>query len=116
MLCATASLLLPPGWHLGHVEVVDDAAGATYYFPCRAWLDKKEGDEAIERLLKVRGVCASHVCLYYISRDAVQVLETHHYVNSEAQLAWRRRSVHGMSEFASFSCVQNSYLAYAAAG
>ncbi|KAF6256823.1 hypothetical protein COO60DRAFT_1640423 [Scenedesmus sp. NREL 46B-D3] len=40
------------GWHLDHVEVVDDAAGSTYYFPCRAWLDKKEGDGATERLLK----------------------------------------------------------------
>uniref|UniRef100_A0A383W527 PLAT domain-containing protein n=1 Tax=Tetradesmus obliquus TaxID=3088 RepID=A0A383W527_TETOB len=43
---------MAPGWHLDHVEVVDDASGTTYYFPCRAWLDKKEGDGATERLLK----------------------------------------------------------------
>jgi hypothetical protein len=42
-----------PGWHLDHVEVVDDASGTTYYFPCSSWLDKNEGDGATERVLKV---------------------------------------------------------------
>jgi len=41
------------GWHLDHVEVVDEGTGKEYYFPCEAWLDKNEGDGLIERRLSV---------------------------------------------------------------
>lgn len=41
------------GWHLDHVEVVDEATGVDYFFPCGMWLDKKEGDGKIERDLPV---------------------------------------------------------------
>jgi hypothetical protein len=51
---------LLPGWHRDHVEVVNDASGTIYYFPCNAWLDSKEGDRATERLLKVRGQRHAH--------------------------------------------------------
>ncbi|KAK9824333.1 hypothetical protein WJX72_009517 [[Myrmecia] bisecta] len=40
-----------PGWHLSHVEVINDATGEPTYFPCNQWFDKKEGDGLIERLL-----------------------------------------------------------------
>ncbi|GLC44364.1 hypothetical protein PLESTF_000049800 [Pleodorina starrii] len=44
---------MAPGWHLDYVEVLDDATGVSYFFPCGKWFDKKEGDQAIERLLPV---------------------------------------------------------------
>ncbi|MEW5309958.1 MAG: hypothetical protein WDW38_001797 [Sanguina aurantia] len=44
---------LGSGWHLDHVEVVDEATGVDYFFPCGMWLDKKEGDGKIERDLPV---------------------------------------------------------------
>lgn len=50
------------GWHLDHVEVLDDSSGTTYYFPCNGWLDKSEGDGLIERLLKVGGGGMSADC------------------------------------------------------
>ncbi|KAG1672531.1 hypothetical protein FOA52_002840, partial [Chlamydomonas sp. UWO 241] len=44
---------LGPGWHLDHVEVVDNATGEEFYFPCDMWFDKGEGDRLIERTLAV---------------------------------------------------------------
>ncbi|CAG9464667.1 unnamed protein product [Pedinophyceae sp. YPF-701] len=42
---------LGPGWHLDHVEVVNEATGLRQYFDCRKWFDKKEDDGLIERKL-----------------------------------------------------------------
>jgi hypothetical protein len=47
---------LSAGWHLDHVEVVDEATGTLVFFPCSQWLDKREGDGATERVLQVLGV------------------------------------------------------------
>ncbi|KAG2499991.1 hypothetical protein HYH03_002273 [Edaphochlamys debaryana] len=44
---------MAPGWHLDYVEVTDDSTGVSYFFPCGKWFDKKEGDQAIERVLLV---------------------------------------------------------------
>ena len=41
------------GWHLDHVEVVDNATGIEYYFPCGLWFDRGEGDGLLERTLMV---------------------------------------------------------------
>lgn len=35
------------------MEIVDDSTGVTYFFSCSKWLDKKEDDQAIERVLPV---------------------------------------------------------------
>jgi hypothetical protein len=75
------------------VEVVDDAAGVTYYFPCRAWLDKKQGDGVIERLLKVRRVYARFDVI-----DKVQV-RAGALVPLWILQSSRLGGVHGMSEF-----------------
>jgi hypothetical protein len=49
----TSARLRCAGWHLDYVEVLDDATGVSYFFPCSKWFDKKEGDQAIERVLPV---------------------------------------------------------------
>lgn len=41
------------GWHLDHVEVIDDATGEDFFFPCGMWFDRTEGDKQIDRILKV---------------------------------------------------------------
>ncbi len=47
------SFLAHAGWHLDHVEVVDNATGIEYYFPCGLWFDRSEGDGLLERTLMV---------------------------------------------------------------
>ncbi|XP_072015822.1 lipoxygenase homology domain-containing protein 1-like [Amphiura filiformis] len=42
------------GWHLEYVEIVDEACGKSYSFPCHKWLAKDEGDRKIERELAVQ--------------------------------------------------------------
>ena len=44
---------LGPGWHLDHVEVVDEGTGKEYYFPCEEWLEKGDADGLVERRLAV---------------------------------------------------------------
>ncbi len=36
------------------MEIIDDATGNEYYFPCEKWFDKKEDDGLVERILEVR--------------------------------------------------------------
>lgn len=43
----------PSGWHLDYVEILDDATGLSYFFPCNKWFDKGEDDRVIERVLPV---------------------------------------------------------------
>jgi hypothetical protein len=51
-----ANTKLHAGWHLHHIDVVDDATGKRYFFPCQKWFDKSEGDKQIERVLEVRSL------------------------------------------------------------
>ena len=59
---------LGAGWHLDHVEVVDEGTGKEYYFPCEAWLDEDEGDGLVERRLGVaKEGTAKDICRYKIT-------------------------------------------------
>jgi len=50
------------------VEVTDDATGEATYFPCGTWLDKKEGDGLIERVLPAAATDATaEKCPYKIT-------------------------------------------------
>ena len=42
---------LGSGWHLNKVEVVDQETKKTNLFKCNRWLDKKEDDGKVERIL-----------------------------------------------------------------
>ena len=42
---------LGSGWHLNKVEIVDQETKKTHLFKCNRWLDKKEDDGKIERIL-----------------------------------------------------------------
>ncbi|GFR41097.1 hypothetical protein Agub_g1741 [Astrephomene gubernaculifera] len=44
---------MAPGWHCDYVEVMDDATGVSYFFPCNKWFDRGEDDRVIERVLLV---------------------------------------------------------------
>lgn len=50
------------GWHLDHVEVVDDATGKRSFFPCQKWFDKTEDDGQIERVLEVLSGASQSSC------------------------------------------------------
>lgn len=62
------SRVLLPGWHMDHVEIVDDATGDNYYFPCGKWFDKKEDDGQIERILPAAKPDPNAVnCMYKVT-------------------------------------------------
>jgi hypothetical protein len=41
------------GWHLGHVEISNDATQKIWYFPCSKWFDKSEEPRQLVQILPV---------------------------------------------------------------
>jgi len=81
------------GWHLDHVEVVDEGTGKEYYFPCEAWLDEDEGDGLVERRLDVsKEGTAKDVCRYKITVNTSDIKYSGCDANVSAEIVGDRGS------------------------